>query len=75
MTKAQLALYDFNSIEFTQDGEPCHGFLSYDPLRGLFAIVYSVIEQEGEKRRTLELRDDQIERIVYDEAAEILILA
>ncbi len=74
MNRARLARYDFYSIEFVQDGESLLGFLSHDPMRDLFAIVYSVDEQGVEKRRTLTLSDDQIEKISYDEATEILVL-
>jgi hypothetical protein len=74
MTRAILAGYDFFSIEFTLDGERQLGFLSHDRRRDLFAIIYSVIEQGVEKRRTLLLEDDQIELIVYDRATELLML-
>jgi hypothetical protein len=74
MTRALLAQYDFYSIEFMRDGESHFGFLSHDPMGDCFDIVYSVIEQGAEKRRTFAVSDEQIKKISYDEAAEILVL-
>src|SRR5271166_4216454 len=40
MTRAMLADFDFYTIEFTHRGERTLGFLSHDPERNQFAIVY-----------------------------------
>jgi len=74
MTRAMLADFDFYTIEFTHRGERTLGFLSHDPERNQFAIVYSVSDQDVEKRMTLLLGEEQIENIAYDPVAEILVL-
>ena len=74
MTKEQLGQFNGRSIKFTIGGLSFLGAVHYDAWRDAFRIIYSVIEEGKARNEDCPLNTVQIERIAFDEQANILTL-
>lgn len=74
MTKEELERFAGRSITFTVAGVPFLGAVHYTASEDSFRIVYPAVEDGRAKNENLQLNEELIERIRFDEGQNLLVM-